>query len=107
MQPGLQPEWILQLATGCKHPRLSLICFVPLLEVMHLAGCYFAMDSTASVHQILYKSQKTFDGDTSNDRQAFGEESMSITLIFEWHVRCKADRKRREEQTQEHAQHCL
>jgi hypothetical protein len=37
---------------------------------------------------------KKWHGDTGNGRQAFGEECMRHTLVFEWHARIRADRKR-------------
>jgi hypothetical protein len=42
-------------------------------------------------------------------RQAFGEESMGHTQVFEWHAQFMAHQKKQtgEEQSQEHAHHFL
>jgi hypothetical protein len=39
-------------------------------------------------------------------KQAFGEESMSPTWVFEWHAQFKAG-ETGDEQSQEHGQHFL
>jgi hypothetical protein len=43
------------------------IFYVLLFGVVYLAWCDFAMDSSASVHQILCKSRKSCYGDSVND----------------------------------------
>jgi hypothetical protein len=45
---------------------------------------------TVSVRQILCKSQKKCNGDLAMIRQAFREESMSHTWVFEWLARFRA-----------------
>jgi hypothetical protein len=57
----------------------------------HVSGLMrFRDGSDRGKHQILSKFRKK---DPGNDRQAFGEESMSRTRGFEWHARYRAERK--------------
>jgi hypothetical protein len=71
------------------------ISYILLFGVVYLTWCDFAMDPTASVHQILFKSRSATETLTMI-RQAFGEERMSRTRVFEWHDRFRPDRKRRD-----------
>jgi hypothetical protein len=57
--------------------------YVLSIWVVYLVWCDFAMDMTVSAHQILYKSQKMWMESLEMIRQAFREECMSHTWVFE------------------------
>jgi hypothetical protein len=76
------------------------------LESCIWPDAYFAMDPTANVYEILcrFRKKQSATETLAIIRQAFGEESLSRTLVFEWHARVRADRKSETggEQSQEH-----
>jgi hypothetical protein len=69
----------------------------------------FAMDLTKEQHEILWKSGKSKTETLVMFSQAFGEESMSCTQEFEWHVQSHRTENGEtgEEQSQEHAYNFL
>jgi hypothetical protein len=60
------------------------------------------MDPTKEQHQILCQRESATET-LAMIRNAFKEESMSHTRVFEWHARFRAG----EEQSEEHAHHFL
>jgi hypothetical protein len=52
------------------------------------------MGLTKQQHQIMFKYQEKCDEDPEMIWQAFGEENMIHTQVFEWQARFRADRKR-------------
>jgi hypothetical protein len=54
----------------------------------------FVMDPTKEQHQILSNLRKRKTETLAMIRQAFKEEYMSPTQVFEWHAGFRVDRKR-------------
>jgi hypothetical protein len=55
---------------------------------------YGSDKGTASVHQMLCKSQKNEMETLAMIKQAFREGRMSHTRVLEWHARIRTDQKR-------------